>query len=200
MRIGVGSVPGFVSVAGNIGAGKTTLLDTVSKHESLQVYPEEPEKNAFFTSFSEDMKKWALPTQLTYFVEFMNKAMVAENSEKMGIVERTISENVEVFIKNLFESKAICSEDFCAMMKVYDRIKFSIPKPKTIFFIRADVSVLIERIERRARPGERVNRKYLEDLQALYSTWIETIDYCDVVMIDGNQNKDTVAEQFLRYI
>ena len=62
-----------------------------------------------------------------------------------------------------------------------------IRKPDLIIYLKADLDVLLERIEKRDREYEtKIDPKYLEQLNALYGNWVDGIDWTKTMVIDTN--------------
>ena len=62
-----------------------------------------------------------------------------------------------------------------------------IRKPDLIIYLKADLDVLLERIEERDRKYETsIERDYLDQLNKLYDTWVNNIDWTKVMIVDTN--------------
>jgi deoxyadenosine/deoxycytidine kinase len=67
---------------------------------------------------------------------------------------------------------------------VFDLVVNRLPPPDLLIYLRAPVSVLIERIRRRARSIETgIAPEYLALLDSFYADWMQTFDVCPVLTI-----------------
>jgi deoxyadenosine/deoxycytidine kinase len=60
----------------------------------------------------------------------------------------------------------------------------TLPPPDLLIYLKAPVSVLVERIRRRGRTIESgITAEYLSLLETFYDEWLETFDLCPVLTI-----------------
>jgi deoxyadenosine/deoxycytidine kinase len=67
---------------------------------------------------------------------------------------------------------------------VFDLVVAKLPPPDLLIYLKAPVSVLVERIRRRARSIETgISADYLQLLDTFYGEWLQTFDVCPVLTI-----------------
>jgi deoxyadenosine/deoxycytidine kinase len=78
----------------------------------------------------------------------------------------------------------IDERDYYSYRRLFDIVVSSLPPPDLLIYLRAPVSVLIERIQRRARSIEGgITPEYLSLLESFYDEWMQNFDVCPVLTI-----------------
>ena len=67
------SIPSYIAVEGPIGVGKTTLAKRLATTFNYDILLEEPETNPFLERFYRDRRTHALPVQLHFLFQRMQK-------------------------------------------------------------------------------------------------------------------------------
>ena len=62
-----------IAVEGPIGVGKTSLARRMAEYAGGQLLLEKPEENPFLGKFYEDIRRYALPTQLFFLFQRANQ-------------------------------------------------------------------------------------------------------------------------------
>jgi len=74
--------------------------------------------------------------------------------------------------------------DFQAYLKVYELVIRNLPKPDLLVYLKAPVSVLMDRIKLRGREIENtINQDYLKLLDDFYDDWIAGYEECPVLTL-----------------
>jgi deoxyadenosine/deoxycytidine kinase len=74
--------------------------------------------------------------------------------------------------------------DYQTYRKVFDLVVSRLPAPDLLIYLKAPVSVLLERISRRGREMEKaITADYLQLLEQFYITWMTGFDLCPVLTI-----------------
>ena len=63
----------YIVVEGPIGSGKSTLARLLASQFHANMFSEKAERNPFLPKFYEDMKHYALPTQLFFLFQRANQ-------------------------------------------------------------------------------------------------------------------------------
>lgn len=192
-------VKGYISICGNIGAGKTTVLSVIDRLKGFESFYEKPEENPFFKDFYLNKNNCALPTQLWFINESVANAKLAYDSVCMGVVERSYHENINVFVETLYKNKQILEGDYKVIRTLFNAYKTYIPMPEVIFYLDVKLDTLINRIIKRNRIGESITKSYLEQLSCKYSSWISSVDFCDVVHLNGEQTSEQLADNIVKH-
>ena len=67
------SIPSYIAVEGPIGVGQTTLAKRLAASFNYDILLEEPETNPFLERFYKDRRTYALPLQLHFLFQRMQK-------------------------------------------------------------------------------------------------------------------------------
>ena len=178
----------FIGIAGNIGVGKTTFTSFVAKKFNLVDIYESVSDNPYLSDFYSDMKRWSFNLQI-YFLHhrFASINNMVSNSEGGIVQDRTIYEDVEIFSKNLYKIGYMDKRDWNTYSDLFKNMTQFIRKPDLIIYLKADLEVLLERIEKRDRDYEtEIDPKYLEQLNELYDNWVESINWTKTMIVDTN--------------
>ena len=192
----------FIGIAGNIGVGKTTFTSFLAKEFNLKDIYESVSDNPYLSDFYGDMHRWSFNLQV-YFLHHRFASIIDIAESHNGFVQdRTIYEDVEIFSKNLHDMGYLDDRDW----KTYSDLFFNMTKflksPDIIIYLRADLDVLLERINNRNRDYEAtIDPDYLKRLNIMYDEWIESITWTKVLIIDTNtfnifEDKDTLESIF----
>jgi deoxycitidine kinase/deoxyguanosine kinase len=66
-------------------------------------------------------------------------------------------------------------------------------------YIKTNPEKALERINKRARPGETIPLEYLKECDKYHNNWLETIESTNIITLDGNidrNNNDSYYEWF----
>jgi deoxyguanosine kinase len=156
----------FIAVEGVIGVGKTTLAHALHEALNARVVLEAVEENPFLESFYKDRARFAFQTQLFFLLSRYRQQMSLLQQElfRSAVVSDYLFQKDRIFASiNLSDAE----------MQLYDQIlpllERDIAKPDRVVYLRAELPVLLERIERRGRPFERgMDPDYLSVLREAY--------------------------------
>jgi len=94
-----------------------------------------------------------------------------------GLVERHPSDDIQVFSRRNLSRGLLTIDQFASLEAMMESELAGLPSPILTVFLHADADRLRERIGRRGRPQEagltRPENSYLEELNALYTSWHE---------------------------
>ena len=177
----------FIGIAGNIGVGKTTFTSVVAKKFNLLEVYESVSDNPYLSDFYGDMKRWSFNLQI-YFLHHRFSSINNLSSHEKGIVQdRTIYEDVEIFSKNLFDMGFMDKRDWETYSELFINMTKFLKKPDLIIYLRADLDVLLDRIQTRSRNYEAaIDPDYINKLNHLYDDWIKNISGIKAITIDTN--------------
>ncbi|MCB9262742.1 MAG: deoxynucleoside kinase [Flavobacteriales bacterium] len=174
-----------IAVAGNIGAGKTTLTGLLAKHYSWEPHYESLDNNPYISDFYEDMQRWSFNLQ----VFFLNSRFAGvQNIRRRGetvIQDRTIYEDAYIFAPNLHSMGLMSTRDFDTYQQLFSSIRSMIEPPDLMIYLRASISALVNRIQKRGRDYEdSIRLDYLKRLNERYEAWISTYNDGKLLIID----------------
>ncbi|MBV66787.1 MAG: deoxynucleoside kinase [Candidatus Marinimicrobia bacterium] len=192
----------FIGIAGNIGVGKTTFTSFLAKELNLKDIYESVSDNPYLSDFYGDMHRWSFNLQVYFLHHRFASIIDIENSHKGFVQDRTIYEDVEIFSKNLHDMGYLDDRDWKTYSDLFLNMTKFLKSPDIIIYLRADLDVLLERINNRNRDYEAtIDPEYLKRLNLMYDEWIENITWTKVLIIDTNtfnifEDKDTLESIF----
>ena len=188
----------FIGIAGNIGVGKTTFTSFLAKEFDLKYIYESVSDNPYLSDFYGDMHRWSFNLQVYFLHHRFASIIDIENSHKGFVQDRTIYEDVEIFSKNLHDMGYLDNRDWKTYSDLFLNMTKFLKSPDIIIYLRADLDVLLERINNRNRDYEAtIDPEYLKRLNVMYDEWIESISWTKVLTVDTNtfnifEDKDTL--------
>lgn len=165
---------GALVFIGNIGSGKTKAIEAYSK-----VFP-----NAI--TFKERIDLWG-PDLIKFKSTRLPKDLVAlqckiascaeevyttikMNPKKLILVERSVEENINVFVKPHLDSGFITQEDYDTIVNVWNRWNYD-TLTRFICELSTPVDVCYNRVMARGQDGDSsISLEYLESLDKVYSS------------------------------
>lgn len=183
----------FIALAGNIGVGKSTLVGLLCKQLGWEPFYEPVAENPYLADFYKDMPSWAFQSQIFFLTHRLRIHRQLVNHPSSVIQDRSVYEDAEVFAHNLFLQGSIARRDYETYLDLYHVLTEFLPPPDLVIYLRASVSTLVARINRRSRDYERtISPGYLEQLNQLYEEWIYHFTLCPVLVVPAD-NLDYVA-------
>ncbi|MFC2025768.1 deoxynucleoside kinase [Chloroflexota bacterium] len=174
----------MIVVAGNIGAGKTSLTERIGDRMGWQMAFESVADNPYLSDFYENMKSWSFHLQIFFLGHRAEQYLDLAASPQSAILDRSIYEDAYIFARALHHLENINERDYLAYRRVFALVVDHLPPPDILIYLKAPVSVLLERIHRRAREIETgITSEYLSLLESFYDDWLRSFDVCPVLTI-----------------
>ena len=178
----------FIAVAGNIGVGKSSLVNLLSDRLVWQPFYEPVAENPYLQDFYQDMRTWAFHSQIYFLTHRLRTHRKLIDYPGPAIQDRTVYEDAEVFARNLYRQGHINKRDYNAYRELYQVLTEFLPPPDLVIYLRATVSTLLERIQKRGRGFEqKIDPDYLGQLNELYEKWIAGFNLCPVLTVPVDQ-------------
>ena len=172
----------LILLAGNIGAGKTSLTERIGERLGWTTAYESVADNPYLPDFYENMREWAFHLQIYFLGHRAEQHIHLANLPESAILDRSIYEDAHIFARALHHMDNLPDRDYQAYLRLYYLIVNTLPRPDLLIHLQAPVSVLMERIRRRARNIETgIDENYLGLLDRFYQEWIESFDLCPVL-------------------
>jgi len=151
----------IVSIEGNIGAGKSTLLGLLkNKYVVIEEDVESWKKEGWLDLFYSDMQRYSGTFQLrTQISHIENGRKIVPH--QINIVERSPLSNKFIFGSTLLQDGLLHQLEYNIIDQVNTLIGW---EPNVLIVLLCDPKVCLERIIKRARPGENIPLSYLESL------------------------------------
>ena len=186
-----------VVVDGGIGAGKTSYIDMINKGMTekgwkITVVKEPVDKwrsSGILSLFYQDPKRWAYHFQTKAFhdrvVENINSYKNSSGTDRFLLERSPLTD--KIFMDVLYDDKCVTDleyKDYHDWWSMWNKV---MPyKPDLFIYLRPDIDIQMERIEKRHRSEEinngkssGVTRQYQEKLVNKHDKFFET-DYIDV--------------------
>jgi deoxyadenosine/deoxycytidine kinase len=174
----------LIVVAGNIGAGKTSLTERLGERLDWLTAFESVTDNPYLADFYKDMRSWSFHLQIFFLGHRAEQYLEMARLPQSAILDRSIYEDAYIFARALYHLGNLNERDYYSYRRVFELIVGSLPPPDLLIYLKAPVSILVERIRRRGRDIESgVTHEYLSLLDSFYDDWLETFDLCPVLTI-----------------
>jgi len=185
----------FVTVAGNIGAGKSSLTKLLGERFKWKPYYESVDDNPYLSDFYADMHRWSFHLQIYFLANrFKCHKMIVESSESV-IQDRSIYEDAEIFARNLYDIGRMEKRDYDNYVSLFHVMMEYLKPPDLMVYLKASVDTLTRQIARRGRAFEQgIQRDYLEQLNRLYTDWIDNYKLGPLLVIPSD-NLDFVNKK-----
>ncbi len=177
-----------IVVAGNIGSGKTTLTNLLARHYGWEARFEAVTYNPYLEDYYSNIQRWAFNLEVYFLKERFKDTLAIAKSEKTVIQDRSIFEGVYVFAANNKQMGQLSDRDYETYMELFEQMLTQIRTPDLMIYLRADISHLVENIQKRGRNYEQtIQIEYLQGLNELYEQFIYEKYPGQVLTIDVNQ-------------
>jgi len=174
----------LIIVAGNIGVGKTSLAERLGGRLGWRTAFESVADNPYLPDFYADMRSWAFHLQVFFLGHRARQYLEMAADPQSVILDRSIYEDAYIFARALHHMGNLTERDYHAYRRVFDLIVANLPAPDLLIYLRAPVSVLMERIHNRGRAMESgISADYLGLLETFYDEWMAAYDDCPVLTI-----------------
>jgi deoxyadenosine/deoxycytidine kinase len=174
----------LIVVAGNIGAGKTSLTERLGERLGWQTAFESVADNPYLPDFYADMRSWSFHLQIFFLGHRAEQYLENARSPQSVVLDRSIYEDAHIFARALHHLGNLDERDYLSYRRVFNLLVATLPPPNLLIYLKAPVSVLMERIRLRARPIESgITAGYLSLLESFYDDWMAAFDLCPVLTI-----------------
>jgi len=162
----------YIAIEGVIGVGKTTLARMLQTHFNAELQLEVFEENPFLSDFYSNRAQFAFQTQIFFLLSRYHQQRKsinqAHSSEKNLITDYTFSKD------SLFAQINLSGDELDTYYQVHEALKEKIVIPDLVVYLKADTSVLLNRITMRDRSYERdIETDYIHNLNIAYNNFFE---------------------------
>jgi deoxyadenosine/deoxycytidine kinase len=177
--------PTFIAVEGSIGVGKTTLAKKLAASFNYATLLEDAEENPFLERFYRNREQVALATQLFFLFQ---RAQKIQDIRQTDSFEPTRVADFLMEKDSLFARINLDRDEYQLYDKVYQQLTINAPKPDLVVYLQASTDVLLSRIENRGLAIERrIDRRYLESLNEVYSEFFLYYDGAPLLIVNANE-------------
>jgi deoxyadenosine/deoxycytidine kinase len=191
----------FIVVAGNIGVGKSTLVQMLCRELGWEPFYEPETENPYLTDFYQDMSRWSFQSQVFFLARRLQIHHKISHYSGSVIQDRSIYEDAEVFARNLNLQGRLSDRDYATYRSLYQTLVEFLPPPDLVIYLRASVETLMNRIAIRNRDYEKsISPQYLEQVNHLYTQWIDGFTLCPVLTVPADELDYVVRPDHLKLI
>ncbi len=174
----------FILIAGNIGAGKTSLTERLGERLGWRTAYESVSDNPYLPDFYADMRSWSFHLQVFFLGHRAQQHLEMASDPNSAVIDRSIYEDAAIFARALHSMGNINERDYQTYLQLYQLITSKLPPPNLLIYLKAPVSELVKRIQRRGRSIESsISPDYLALLESYYEDWLKVFDLCPVLTI-----------------
>ena len=177
-----------IVVAGNIGSGKTTLTTLLAKHYGWEPKFAAVSYNPYLEDYYADIQRWAFNLEVYFLKERFKDCLSIDKGKGTVIQDRSIYEGVHVFVANNKRMGQLSDRDYETFMELFEQMQTQLHVPDLMIYLRADISHLVENIQKRGREYEQtIQIEYLQGLNDLYEEFIYEKYPGKVLTVDVNE-------------
>ena len=174
----------LILVAGNIGSGKTSLTERIGERLGWRTAYESVADNPYLPDFYANMKEWSFHLQVFFLGHRAQQHLEMFQDERSAIIDRSIYEDAYIFARALHSMGNINERDYNTYRQVFNLVVNTLPSPALLIYLKAPVTLLLDRIRKRARSIETtITSEYLSLLESYYDDWIKNFDLCPVLTL-----------------
>lgn len=179
------ALPKYIVIEGPIGVGKTTLAKRLAETFNYDILLEAPEQNPFLKTFYEAPEKAALQTQLFFLFQ---RAQQLQQLNQDDLFHPVKVADFLIEKDRLFAQLTLSEEEFELYDKVYQHLDLHAPTPDLVIYLQAPVNVLLERIQKRGIPHERlIEAQYLHQLNDGYAQFFHYYDEAPTMIVNASE-------------
>lgn len=162
----------YIAIEGVIGVGKTTLARLLQPKFDAELQLEVFEENPFLADFYGDRERYAFQTQIFFLLSryYQQRRSVREvlDSGRNLLTDYTFAKDA------LFASVNLKGDELEMYYRVHEALGEKVRLPDLIVYLKADISVLMQRIAQRDRSYERsIEVDYIKALNQAYDDHFE---------------------------
>lgn len=182
----------YIVVEGPIGCGKSTLAKLLANKFSVNMFTEKADRNPFLPKFYEDMKHYALSTQLFFLFQRAQQINELKQQDffKSGII-------ADFFLQKdpIFANLNLDNEELKLYNQIYEYLHPKTPTPDLVIYLQTPVDLLRKRVEKRNIAYEqRISTEYLEKIAESYSNYFHN-NHQSRVLIINNEDIDLLEDK-----
>ena len=192
----------YIIVSGNIGVGKTTLVQKLGEYFNWHTVFESVTDNPYLEDFYSNMKYWSFHLQIYFLSCRIKQYLEASKLYKSIIMDRSIYEDVNVFLPALYDLGNITKRDVDTVLQTYNIVHKILPLPNLLIYLKAPINTIMQRINKRGLNFDykNISRDYLELINSYYEKWVEQYKLSPILILDTKSLNYIEDNNCLKYI
>ena len=179
----------FIAVEGPIGAGKTSLATLLSNYYKKELLLEDPDLNPFLAKFYQDRKRYALATQLNFF---LTRIQQMEDLKQRTLFDHGTVSDFLIDKDPIFAKLNLTQDEYFLYSKIHELLRPKTVTPDLVIYLQASPEVLIERVRSRSKKYEKmITKDYLARIFYEYQKFFHVYDSSPLLIVN-NENLNFV--------
>jgi deoxyguanosine kinase len=175
----------YIVVEGPIGCGKTSLANKLAYRLNANTLLEDAAANPFLPQFYRDMRRHALPTQLFFLFQRVEKLGALKQPDlfaKPTVSDFTLAKDP------LFARLTLDDAEFNLYRQIFEHVKPQAPAPDLVIYLQASVDTLISRVRKRGNAIDGgVGEDYLTRLSEAYTRYFYNYDESPLLIVNSER-------------
>ena len=174
----------FICIEGVIGVGKTTLTQALSSALGARGVLEMVEENPFLEGFYRDRRRYAFQTQLFFLLSRYRQMLALRQRD---LFQSSVISDYLFQKDRIFASLNLSDDELTLYDQILPLLERDLPRPDKVVYLRADLPVLLKRIEKRGRAFERnIDPEYLRGLDEAYTHFFFHYRQAPLIVVNTN--------------
>jgi len=175
----------YLVVEGPIGCGKTSLAEKLSQRLGTALLLEDSGANPFLARFYQDMRRNALPTQLFFLFQRVEKLGALKQPDLFA--EPTVAD-FALSKDPLFARLTLDDAEFQLYSRIYEHVKPQAPVPDLVIYLQASVPTLVARVKKRGHAFESsIDEDYLRRVSEAYTRYFLGYDESPLLVVNSDR-------------
>lgn len=178
--------PRYIAVAGLMGSGKTTLAKRLAQHLGYSYVAESAPGVQYLSDLAKDPSRWAFDTQLAFLCHKAIHILHARRGNQPIVVDRSISEDADVFARHFFETGQIDQRSYDTYNLLAGYFSQNIGPPDVVIYCNCSIDEAMERIRERNRDDVPLHkRQHVASISRRYRRWLTNYRDSTTLTIDA---------------
>jgi hypothetical protein len=183
---------GYVAITGPSGAGKTALARVLHDALAWELYPEGrvESENQYFWDAYRDFGRWGFHSQVDFLTAsaerhrwLRSRLSEAGSGSDVVVEDRTPFEHSDVYVPAFASLGRIEQREVGLLSRLTRFLEPGYVVPDLLVARELDKRTLRERVERRARPGERLDLDLIAALKEAFDRFLSRWDRSPVLVL-----------------
>ena len=175
----------YIVVEGPIGCGKTSLANKLAFRLGAATLLEDSAANPFLPQFYRDMRRHALPTQLFFLFQRVDRLGELKQPDlfaKPTVADFTLAKDP------LFARLTLEDDEYRLYRQIFDHVKPQAPTPDLVIYLQASVETLVARVRKRGNPVDgAIGEDYLRRLSEAYTRYFYNYEESPLLIVNSER-------------